>query len=266
MFEKDAFQPNAFQVGGEKKKDASAFQTDAFQPSHQVGRVAVTGGSVDHPATIDVTLDGITVSISGAVGHPATVAVTLDGIAVSAAGTVGHPGAVAVTLDGISADLNGATGHPATIAVTLDTLAVSADGAVGHPATIAVTLDDVTALLDGVTGRVASIDATLEGITVDLAGEFAPGGAAHPIGGADFWLRRIEEEPQKVRKIIKRVAKEEAEKSKPFKMAPIREAFQAIAYPFKSDYYELYRQAYKAELARLRQEAEDDDEEVLMLM
>lgn len=245
MFEKDAFQPNAFQVGGEKKKDASAFQTDAFQPSHQVGRVAVTGGSVDHPATIDVTLDGITVSISGTVGHPATVAVTLDGIAVSAAGTVGHPGTVAVTLDGISASLNGATGHPATVAVTLD---------------------DVAALLGGVTGRVASIDATLEGITVDLAGECASSGAAHPIGGADFWLRRIEEEPQKVRKIIKRVAKEEAEKSKPFKMAPIREAFQAIAYPFKSDYYELYRQAYKAELNRLRQEAEDEDEEILMLM
>ena len=91
-------------------------------------------------------------------------------------------------------------------------------------------------------------------------------GGAQPIGGADFWLRRIEEEPQKVRKIIKRVAREEAAIGKPFKIAPIREAFQAVAYPFKSDYYELYRQAYKAELNRLRQEEEDEDEALVVLM
>ena len=93
-------------------------------------------------------------------------------------------------------------------------------------------------------------------------------GWVKPTGSAEFWLRRLEDKPlpKKVVQIIKRVAKEEAEKDKPFKLAPIREAFQAIAYPFKSDYYELYRQAYRAELERLRQEEEDEDDALVVLM
>lgn len=86
-------------------------------------------------------------------------------------------------------------------------------------------------------------------------------------GLGDFWLRRVDGAPlpKRVVKIIKRVAKEEAPKIE-YRISPLKEAFQAESYPFKSDYAEIYRQAFEHEMFKIRRLLDDDDDDVLALL
>lgn len=87
-------------------------------------------------------------------------------------------------------------------------------------------------------------------------------------GGAigDFWLERLEEEaPKKALVIIREVAKREAPRQV-FRLAPLRQEFQARAYPFKSDYAEIYRREFEKARAAIVKRLMADDDEVLLLM
>lgn len=86
-------------------------------------------------------------------------------------------------------------------------------------------------------------------------------------GLSDFWLRRVEGKPlpKKVVKLIKRVAKEEAPKIE-YRLAPLKEAFQEASYPYKSDYAEIYRQAFYEEISKLHRQLDEDDDDVLALL
>ena len=100
------------------------------------------------------------------------------------------------------------------------------------------------------------------------------GGAMYGLYGAiDFRLEPLppeEEEkeiaaPKKAVQIIKRVAEKQAEKQE-FKLAPLTVAFQRANYKYQPNYADIYRRAYEAALVKLRQEAEDDDEESVLLL
>ena len=107
-----------------------AVPSDSNSDDARLRDPTTTGGPVDHPATIAVTLEGIAFTEAGTVVHFATTAVTLDGITVSTAGTIGHPATLSAALDGIAASINGTSWHPAIIAGVLGEIAISLAGVI----------------------------------------------------------------------------------------------------------------------------------------
>ena len=120
---------------------------------------------------------------------------------------------------------------------------------------------------------IAADGAVLAALIGDANIVYSPnqGGALY-VGGPNRWLEPLppekyeDEAPKKAVQIIKRVAEKQAEKQE-FKLAPLKVAFQRANYKYRPNYADIYRRAYEAALAKLRQAAEDDDEEaILMLM
>ena len=91
-----------------------------------------------------------------------------------------------------------------------------------------------------------------------------------PIGGdVSAWLEPL---PPEVQEIIEDVAEEQAQKeavkeeprSAPIK--PLRIALSRQDFQFKTDYAEVYRQAYQVALERIREEIRQDDEEAMFVL
>lgn len=105
--------------------DVFLYQGEANPNDVKLRDPTTSGSSVDHPATIAVTLADVSASINGTVGHPGTVSVQLADLSSSLNGTTGHPGTLAITLADADASINGTTGHPATVEALLDDVVVN---------------------------------------------------------------------------------------------------------------------------------------------